>query len=61
MVHRERPYGIELKKSHVAEAEGKIDTRRIDLEKDTFPFEDQEIQIVICNQVLEHLKTSFYL
>jgi len=58
-VPRERTYGIELKGAHIAEAEEKINVRRIDLEKDTFPFEDQSIQIVICNQVLEHLKNIF--
>lgn len=31
----------------------------VNLEHDTFPFQDQEIEVITCNQVLEHLKNIF--
>jgi methionine biosynthesis protein MetW len=32
---------------------------RLDLEKDLFPFPDQSFDVVVCNQVLEHLKQIY--
>ena len=58
-VARKKIFGIELKKKYLRDAEGQITVIQIDLEKDPFPFNDQEIQVVICNQVLEHLKNIF--
>jgi ubiquinone/menaquinone biosynthesis C-methylase UbiE len=58
-VPRNRIFGIELKKKYMLDSERKISVKQIDLEKDPFPFGDQEIHTVICNQVLEHLKNIF--
>lgn len=53
-------YGIELKDKYIAQVRNKLNIKKIDLEKDRFPFDDQEIDTVICNQVLEHLKNIFH-
>jgi 2-polyprenyl-3-methyl-5-hydroxy-6-metoxy-1,4-benzoquinol methylase len=55
----ERIYGIELKEDYIDKAKDHLKIEKIDLEKDRFPFDDQEIHTVICNQVLEHLKNIF--
>jgi 2-polyprenyl-3-methyl-5-hydroxy-6-metoxy-1,4-benzoquinol methylase len=54
-----RIYGIELKEDYIDKAKDHLKIEKIDLEKDSFPFDDQEIHTVICNQVLEHLKNIF--
>ena len=55
----ENVYGIELKPEYVKLAQEHFKILDIDLEHDTFPFQDQEIEVVICNQLLEHLKNIF--
>lgn len=42
-----------------AEARG-VMVARIDLEMGKFPFEDDSFDIVVCNQVLEHLKNIWW-
>jgi ubiquinone/menaquinone biosynthesis C-methylase UbiE len=58
-VPRKKIYGIDVKNKYIRNAEKQINVRQIDLEKDHFPFSDQEFHTVICNQVLEHLKNIF--
>ena len=55
----ENVYGIELKPEYIKLAQEHFKILEIDLEHDTFPFEDQEIEVIICNQLLEHLKNIF--
>jgi ubiquinone/menaquinone biosynthesis C-methylase UbiE len=55
----EKVYGIELKPKYVRLAEKRFKVLNVNLEHDTFPFQDQEIEVIICNQILEHLKTIF--
>ncbi|MCR4291108.1 MAG: class I SAM-dependent methyltransferase [Candidatus Scalindua sp.] len=55
----ERVYGIELKPKFVKLAKKHFKVLGIDLEHDTFPFQDQEIEVIVCNQVIEHLKNIF--
>jgi 2-polyprenyl-3-methyl-5-hydroxy-6-metoxy-1,4-benzoquinol methylase len=55
----ERVYGIELKPKFVRLAEEHFKVLKVNLEHDTFPFQEQEIEVVVCNQILEHLKNIF--
>jgi len=52
-------YGIEINSNHVKLANDKLKVFNVNLECDAFPFQDQEIEVIICNQVLEHLKNIF--
>lgn len=36
-----------------------VDARQIDLERETFPFSNQKFDVVVCNQVFEHLKNIY--
>jgi SAM-dependent methyltransferase len=52
-----RPSGIELFPGPAAAAaERGVEVVRVDLERDPFPFPDQMFDVVVVNQVLEHLK-----
>jgi SAM-dependent methyltransferase len=52
-----RPTGIEIFPEMVTSSRSLgIDVAAIDLERDTFPWEDGSFDVVVCNQVLEHLK-----
>lgn len=59
LVPMERVYGIELKPKYVRLAQERFKVLNINLEHDTFPFQDQEIEVIVCNQILEHLKNIF--
>jgi len=49
--------GIEIFEEPASEAEAKgLDVARLDLERDPFPWENGTFDIVVCNQVFEHLK-----
>jgi methionine biosynthesis protein MetW len=52
-----RPLGIEIfdGPARAAEAAG-VEVARVDLESGRFPWPDESVDVVICNQVLEHLK-----
>ncbi len=52
-------YGIELKPEYVKLAQEHFRIINVNLEHDTFPLHDQEIEVVICNQILEHLKNIY--
>jgi len=60
--------GAELKDTHALDffpplletaARRGVKARQIDLETQTFPFPDESFDVVICNQVLEHLKQIY--
>ncbi|HVO54214.1 MAG TPA: methyltransferase domain-containing protein [Solirubrobacterales bacterium] len=52
-----RLLGIEVyeEQAAVAEARG-LEVARVDLETARFPWQDDSVDVVVCNQVLEHLK-----
>jgi SAM-dependent methyltransferase len=52
--------GVEVfeEQASIAERLG-IEVARIDLEKGVFPWPDSSVDIVVCNQVFEHLKDIF--
>lgn len=50
-------HGIEVFEAQAAEAEQRgVEVARVDLEADMFPWADASMDVVVCNQVLEHLK-----
>jgi SAM-dependent methyltransferase len=52
-----RPYGVELFAAPAADAVARgVGVVRLDLERDRFPFPDETFDVVVVNQVLEHLK-----
>ncbi len=55
----ERVSGIELRENYVSQAREKFQVYFLDIEKEPFPLPDESFDIVVCNQVLEHLKNIF--
>jgi len=52
-----RVLGVEVYERQAAEAEARgIEVARVDLESGRLPWEDESVDVVLCNQVLEHLK-----
>ena len=52
-----RTLGVEVYEGPAAAAERRgIEVARIDLETDRLPWPDGSVDVVVCNQVLEHLK-----
>jgi methionine biosynthesis protein MetW len=52
-----RLMGIEVfERAAAGAARRGIDVAQLDLEADRFPWADESVDVVICNQVLEHLK-----
>jgi SAM-dependent methyltransferase len=52
-----RMLGVEVYEGPAAEAEAKgLEVARVDLETGRLPWEDASVDVVVCNQVLEHLK-----
>ncbi len=54
-----KAFGIEMKPENIKLAQEHFKIFNINLECDIFPFQDQEMEVIICNQVLEHLKNIF--
>src|SRR5437867_2719608 len=52
-----RAYGIEVFQDPASQAAGRgISVAVMDLERDRFPWPDQSMDLIVCNQVFEHLK-----
>ncbi|MBI4655551.1 MAG: class I SAM-dependent methyltransferase, partial [Elusimicrobia bacterium] len=51
--------GIEPQECYAIESRKKFKVYGVDIEKDFFPVPDESFDLVICNQVLEHLKNIF--
>ncbi|HET9152799.1 MAG TPA: class I SAM-dependent methyltransferase [Solirubrobacterales bacterium] len=52
-----RMLGVEVYEGPAAEAEAKgLEVARVDLEAGRLPWPDESVDVVVCNQVLEHLK-----
>ena len=52
-----RMLGVEVYEEPAAAAERRgLEVARVDLESGRFPWEDGSVDVVVCNQVLEHLK-----
>jgi SAM-dependent methyltransferase len=52
-------FGIEGNPGQFAIAKERIQCSLVDLEVDRFPFEDESFDVVVANQVFEHLKNVF--
>src|SRR4051812_8728831 len=53
-------YGIEVFCEPAASARSRgIEVAQLDLEADVFPWPEASIDVVVCNQVFEHLKNIF--
>lgn len=55
----DRVKGIEPQENYAAEAGKRFGIYRVDIEKEPFPVPDEAFDLVVCNQVLEHLKNIF--
>jgi methionine biosynthesis protein MetW len=56
-----RAHGIEIFAEPASQAEARgIDVARIDLEHDRFPWPDESMDVVVVNQVFEHLKNIWH-
>jgi SAM-dependent methyltransferase len=52
-----RILGVEVYEGPAKQAEGRgLEVARVDLEAGRLPWEDESADVVVCNQVLEHLK-----
>jgi ubiquinone/menaquinone biosynthesis C-methylase UbiE len=49
-------YGVDYDDQHVIASKKRFNAEKIDLEADDLPYDDNMFDLVICNQVLEHLK-----
>ena len=55
-VQPEKVHGIEISPSLVSDAQSRLHVVSLNLESERWPFPDQSIDLVVVNQVLEHLK-----
>jgi len=55
----DRVKGIEPQEKYAAAARAKFEVFQVDIEREPFPFGDSSFDVVVCNQVLEHLKNIF--
>lgn len=56
----ERVTGVDHHPEHLTAASRHFRTERMDLERDELPFDDGAFDLIICNQVLEHMKNVFW-
>jgi len=49
-------HGLELRDENIRYLNKFFNIHKVDLENDTFPFEDEHFDLIIFNQVIEHLK-----
>lgn len=59
-IGKDSVYGIEQQPHYVELAAHRLHVVQVDLERDRFPFKDEELDVIVCNQVLEHLKNIFH-
>jgi SAM-dependent methyltransferase len=52
-------HGIEALEEYLKRLVPGVTAVRLDIEKAAFPYPDQSFDLVVCNQVLEHLKNIF--
>jgi SAM-dependent methyltransferase len=56
----ENTYGVEVCKEALADAAGKIRATRLDIEREPLPYPDSFFDVVVTNQVFEHLKQIYF-
>jgi len=55
-IDRHNTYGLDCNNRQIAACRKMFNARVIDLESDSLPYYDNYFDLVVCNQVLEHLK-----
>ena len=55
----EKVKGVEPQERYRLKAAGKFEAYTVDIEKQPLPFTDESFDVIVCNQVLEHLKNIF--
>jgi methionine biosynthesis protein MetW len=55
-IHAQNIFGLDYNDAYIVACEERFNVKKIDLETEGIPWEDNTFDIVICNQVLEHLK-----
>ncbi|MGD2152393.1 MAG: class I SAM-dependent methyltransferase [Gemmatimonadales bacterium] len=55
-----RVTGVEYNPDNLTAARQRFRTERVDLERDELPLGDGSVDLIICNQVLEHMKNVFW-
>lgn len=56
MIPPDRTHGVDFNQSHIDQCRRHFNAHVLDLELDLIPFADQTFDLVVCNQVFEHLK-----
>lgn len=57
-----RLHAIECYPPYIQELKGRgVDVAPIDIERDTFPYEAQSLDVIVANQILEHTKEIFWI
>ena len=56
MVRPTHTYGLDFNQSHIDQCRNLFHADLVNLEFDLLPYENETFDLVICNQVLEHLK-----
>ena len=51
-----RTYGLDFNRTYIDQCQNLFHAERVDLDIDRIPYEDETFDLVVCNQVLEHLK-----
>jgi len=49
-------FGLEIRDDYIEQAKELFQVIKVDIERQHFPFADGSFQMVVCNQVLEHVK-----
>ena len=55
-IHTQYTYGVDSNNRQIAACRKMFNAEVIDLESDSLPYHDNYFDLVVCNQVLEHLK-----
>jgi len=58
-VPAENVHGMDVFDKYVEAAGKRLRAVKLDLELEPFPFPDEKFEVVLCNQILEHLKNIF--
>jgi len=55
-IQRDSTYGLDCNDDFINACKSKFNVKKIDLETEEIPYDNNTFDLVICNQVLEHLK-----
>jgi len=55
-INLQKAYGVDYNKKNIATCKGLFNAKVIDLEIENLPYKNNSFDLVMCNQILEHLK-----